>query len=119
MGGFGAKTVESPQRKMQLLALRKIGAGTPTLTGLCASFCTITDNNVGDYTITVNRQDPFTQSVIGTAMPHSSGIIRLDLATTDKLKISVKCFQVNGTTPADLDFDLIVIGSNAIDLVGI
>lgn len=119
MPGFGSNTVESPQRRVSLLALRKIGAGTPTLTGLCASFCTIVDNGVGDYSITVNKQQPYAQPAIGVAMPHSSGIVRLDLATSDKLKISVKCFAVDGTTPAELDFDLLVAGSFASDLIGI
>lgn len=119
MGGvYGSSGVQSPQREMALLAFSKIGAGTPTLSGLCAAFCSIVDNGVGDYTIIVNTQRPFANGVHGVAMPHSSGIIRLDLATTNKLQISVKCFAVDGTTPAELNFEMLVIGSYASDLIG-
>lgn len=115
---LGLKSVSSPQREMAVLAIRKVGAGTPVLEGLCAKFCTVVDNGVGDYTINVNVTRPFSQPVIGTFTPHSSGIIRIDYATSDKLKISVKCFQVNGTTPAELDFDAVIIGSWASTLLG-
>jgi len=119
MAGFGSKTVDSPQREMVLLALRKTGAGSPVLSGLCAKFCEIVDNGAGDYTIVVNKQQPFSQDIIATAMPHSAGIIHLDVANSDHLEITVNCFEVDGTTPDELDFDLIVIGSLARDLVGI
>jgi len=114
----GIKNVESPQRQMSLIAVRKTGAGTPVLSGLCANFCTVVDNGIGDFTIIVNTKRPFAQSVIATATPHSSGIIRLDVATSDKLQISVKCFAVDGTTAAELNFDLICIGSYSSDLLG-
>lgn len=118
MGGFGAKAVESPQRKMSLLALRKTGAGTPVISGLCAEFCTIADGGVGDYVITVNTQAPFEQDVIAVAMPHSPGIIHLDVSASDNLQIAVLCFAVDGTTAAELDFDLMLVGSAARDLIG-
>jgi hypothetical protein len=113
---IGVKNISSPQRDIAMLAVRKTGAGTPVLSGLCANFCTVVDNGVGDFTIIINKQRPFAQAMIATATPHSSGIIRLDVATSDKLQISVKCFAVNGTTPAELDFDLIALGSYASDL---
>lgn len=110
------KQMTSPQRETAVLALRKTGAGTPVLSGLCANFCSVVDNGVGDYTIIVNNPRPFAQSVIATATPHSSGIIRLNIATSSKLQISVKCYAVDGTTPAELDFDMICLGSYASDL---
>lgn len=116
--GFGSNTVDSPQRQMKLLALRKTGAGTPVLSGLCAKFCSIVDNGPGDYTILVNTQAPFPQDAIAVAMPHAPGVIHLDLASSDNLQISVLCFDVDGTTPAELDFELLVVGSNASDLIG-
>lgn len=119
MPGFGAKTVDSPQREMVLLALRKTGAGTPVLSGLCASFCTIVDNGPGDYTIIVNKQQPFSQDIIATALPHGPGVMHLAVSASDELQISVLCFAVDGTTPAELNFDLIVVGSLARDLVGV
>lgn len=119
MGGiYGQSGVESPQRKIALLSIRKTGAGTPVLSGLCAKFCTVVDNGVGDYTINVNVNRPFANGCQAVAMPHASGIVRLDLANTDKLKVTVKCFAVDGTTPAELDFDMMIMGSYASDLVG-
>lgn len=113
-----AKAVASPQRKVELLALSKIGAGTPTLTGLCASFCSIVKNATGVYTITVNQQAPFAQIVHGVAMPHAPGVIHLDLAGTSKLVFKVKCFAVDGTTASDLNFELLLVGCHASDLLG-
>lgn len=119
MGGiYGQSGVESPQRKIALLSLRKTGAGTPVLSGLCAAFCSIVDNGAGDYTILVNEQRPFANGVQAVAMPHSSGIIILDLAETDNLQVTVNCFAVDGTTPAELDFDMLIMGSYASDLIG-
>lgn len=113
------KGVSSPQRQVALLALKKTGAGTPVLSGLCATFCSVVDNGVGDYEITVNKQRPFAQPVIAVATAHGPGIIHIDTANSDKLKVTLKCFAVDGTTPAELDFDLIVIGSYATDLIGL
>jgi hypothetical protein len=119
MGGiYGQSGVQSPQRQIALLSLRKTGAGTPVLSGLCAAFCTVVDNGVGDYTININNQRPFANGVQGVAMAHAPGFVHLDLANTSKLKISVNCFDVDGTTPAELDFDMLVMGSFASDLVG-
>lgn len=110
--------VQSPQRQIAMLSVRKTGAGTPVLSGLCAKFCTIEDNGPGSYTINVNVQRPFANGCQAVAMPHAPGIIHLDLPGTDKLQVSVLCFDVDGTTPAELDFDMIIMGSFASDLLG-
>lgn len=115
---FSAYNIDCPQRRVSILAVRKTGAGTPVLSGLCANFCSIVDNGAGDYTIAVNTQQPFVQDVIATALPHSPGVMHIDIATSDNLAISVKCFDVDGTTPAELDFDLICMGSTSQDLNG-
>ncbi len=114
----GIKNVQCPQRQVVILGLRKTGAGTPVISGLCANFCSIVDNGVGDYTIVINDQRPSAQTLLATATPHSSGIVRIDVATSNALQVSVKCFAVDGTTPAELNFDLIVMGSFSSDLMG-
>lgn len=121
MPGFGSNNVQSPQRQMSMLALKKTGLGTPALSGLCANFCTIVDIGVGQYQININVQRPFAQEVIVTATPHTSGIINIDRAGGDastNLQIKINTFAVDGTTPAELDFDLVIIGSFASDLIG-
>ena len=116
--GFNNKFMQSPQRQVAMLSLSKTGGGAPVLSGLCAAFCSIVDVGVGVYEITVNEQRPFTQVVQGHVTLHAAGIATIDKALTDKLKITVKTFEVDGTTPDDLDFDLLVIGCYAIDLLG-
>lgn len=116
--GIPFQAVVCPQRGISLLSVRKTGAGTPVLSGLCAKFCSVVDNGAGDYTIRVNNQSPFAQIVQAVATPHAPGIIHLDLTSPSKLEVRVKCFEVDGTTPEELDFDLMVIGSSASDLIG-
>ena len=115
---IGTRSVISPQRQLELLALSKVGGAVAALEGLCAKFCKITRNGVGDYEIEVNTQRPGAQPVLAVAMPHAPGVIHKDVANSDKLKITLKCFDVDGVTPADLDFDLIAIGSDAQTLLG-
>lgn len=122
MSGFGSNTIQSPQRQLSLLALTKTGLGTPVLSGLCASFCTVVDIGVGQYQINVNVQRPFANGMIAAVLPHTAGIILKDVAGGDastNLQIKLNCFAVDGVTPAELDFDLVVVGSFATDLIGI
>lgn len=116
-----SKQIVSPQRQMALLAVTKTGAGTPVLSGLCANFCSIVDLGVGSYKIIVNAERPFGNGCVAVAQAHTSGIIIKDMAggdASDKFQIKLDCFEVDGTTPAELDFDLIVVGSYAQDLQG-
>ena len=112
------RELTSPQRLMTLLALSKVGGAAPTLDGLCAKFCTITKIGVGIYEIVVNKQRPFAQKVHAVATPHAPGFVHVDYANTDKLKFRVKAFGVDGVTPAELNFEMIVVGSYASDLIG-
>ena len=116
-GGFGAKTVESPQRKMQMVTLKKAGLGTPTLDGSCAAFCTITDNGVGDYTINLKSGVVFTQipEAFLTAKT-SASILHISAVTISSIR--VLAFAVDGTTPKEANFDVMIVGSLARDLVG-
>jgi len=113
-----ALAVTSPQRQTAILAITKTGLGTPVISGLCANFCTVVDNGVGDYTIIVNKQRPFAQAIIGSVTLHQSGIARIDKANTNKLQIRILTFAVDGTTAAEKDFDLICLGSFSSDLLG-
>jgi hypothetical protein len=112
------KGVMSPQRQVAALALSKTGLGSPVLSGLCANFCSVAKTGVGVYEITVNVQRPFAQLVVGSVLLHQSGVAIKDHAATTKLKIVIKTFDVDGTTAAEKDFDLVVFGSYASDLLG-
>lgn len=112
---LGLRNVECPQIGTAILAVRKTGLGTPVISGLCAAQCSVVDNGVGDYTIVVNTKRPFLQGCLATATLHTSGIAILDVANTTKLQVRVKTFAVDGTTPAEKDFDLIVLGTYSQD----
>lgn len=113
----GGKGVSSPQRELALLTLTKTGGATPALGGLCAKFCSIVRTGAGVYEVTVNTQRPFNQIVQAQVTAAAVGFATVDTALTDKFKVTVKTFAVAGTA-ADLDFQLLVVGSYAIDLLG-
>ncbi len=115
MAGFGAQNVESPQRKIQIFSIKKSGLGTPALSGSCANFCSVTDNGVGDYTITFTGKAVFAQIPEILVGAKTVGIIKIHAVAISS--VQVKCYAVDGTTPAEMDFDLMAIGSLARDLV--
>lgn len=114
-GGFGAKTVESPQRKMLAVSLKKTGLGTPALSGSCASFCTITDGGVGDYTVNFATR-PFTQ-IPEVFVQSTTPDLIVSLGTVTALSAQILVTDAAGT-PAEGDFHLLALGSEARDLVG-
>lgn len=116
MPGFGPTNVESPQRKMQLISVKKRGLGTPTLSGSCAAFCTITKNAVGDYTITIKGGQVFTKVPEIMTGAHTVGIVKVHAVTINSIQI--RTTNVDGITAAEHDFDVLAIGSLARDLVG-
>lgn len=111
----GLKNVECPQVQTAIIGVRKTGLGTPVLSGLNANVCSVTDNGVGDYTIVVSTNRPFGLGCIASATLHTSGIATIVVAGSSKLQIQIKTFSVDGTTPAEKDFDLIVLGTYALD----
>ena len=114
MPGFGAKAVESPQRKMQVISLKKSGLGTPVLSGSCASFCTVTDNGVGDYTINLTEIPLAQVPEVSVTATTDSRVVRLGTVTA--LAVQVLVDDLAGTA-AEGDFHMIIVGSLARDLV--
>lgn len=117
MPGFGANVVESPQRLMTLVSVKKSGLGTPAISGSCANFLQVTDNGVGDYTISFKSGAvPFTQlPECMIQIKTSARVARLGTVAINS--VQVLTFQVDGTTAAEADFDLIMVGSLASDLL--
>lgn len=115
MGSFGAKTVGSPQRQMQVISVKKTGDGTPALSGSCASFCTVTDNGVGDYTINFATK-PFTQvPEVLVTVSSNDRIVRLGTVTALAAQILVE--DLAGAA-AEGNFHMLAIGSLGSDLLG-
>lgn len=118
MSGVGIKSVISQQRQVEVIAVTKTGLGAPVLSGLCAKFCQVVDNGVGDYTIKANVNRPGAQPLIAAVLAHGPGVIHKVVANSDKLQVRIKCFEEDGTTPQEMDFDLIMLGSDAQTLLG-
>ena len=115
MGGFGSKIVESPQRKMQLITLKKSGLGTPAISGSCANFCTITDNGTGDYTINLTEIPLAQVPEVFVQVKTDNRIAKLGTVTA--LAVRVLTEDLSGDA-AEADFDLLIVGSLARDLIG-
>ena len=69
------REIESFQRKMRMISLIKSGLGTPALSGPDSNQATITDNGVGDYTIT------FAESFANTP------VVMMSAATADRIPV--------------------------------
>ena len=111
------RAIQCPQRKMQMLSFVKTGGGTPDVSGSCADFISaVTDNGPGDYTFTFNSNVVFTQKpeIICT----SNTALRIPVITT----VTALAFRVMVTDEsgalADGDFNCMVLGSLATDLLG-
>lgn len=116
MGGFGSKVIDSPQRKMEIMTLYKTGLGTPALSGSCASFCSVVDNGVGDYTINFDLPyaqipevfvQPITDDIAATCPSASRLVSGVKVLTTDM-----------AGTAAEGDFMIMIVGCRARDLIG-
>ena len=96
--------VQSAQRQTRLLAISKDGGGTPTLSGLCADECTITDNGVGDYTINFNKVFGATDFVAKVSSRTDGVVPIIGTKAQGSIQITAKA----GSTPeqaADFTFD--------------
>ena len=118
MPGFGANAIESPQRLMNVISVKKSGLGTPALSGSCANFLEITDTGVGDYLISLKSNAvPFAQlPEILVSCKTAERVLNVGAVTITSVQILA--FADDGTTPAEADFDLMMVGSQARDLIG-
>jgi hypothetical protein len=116
MGGFGAQTIEHVQRKMSVLSMKKSGLGSPVLSGSAATWCTITDNGVGDYTINF-VQAPYAQTPEVMAMPSTPGTA-VAVTAVSTLAVTIEVTDLAGVA-AEGDFHILVMGSLARDLIGV
>lgn len=115
MGGFGSQTIEHVQRKMQVLSLRKSGLGTPTIAGSAATFCSITDNGTGDYTISFTSA-PFAQTPEVMVTPSTPGTA-VAVTAVSNLAVTVQVTDLAGVA-AEGNFHIMIMGSLARDLIG-
>lgn len=102
-----------------MLALRIEGStGTVSLEGLDAKQCSVTDNGVGDYTITFN--EAFAEAPHVSAAAEATGIMfHFSSITASSVRIICKLVDQDATyaapAAAEADVQLIVIGHDVTD----
>lgn len=106
------RQVNAIQRAMRLMAFKVDGTGTAALGGPDEHQATLTDNGVGDYTITY--AEPFSQIPIVSATPITTGIMCRVKASTI-LAVTIECLDLDTPAATDCDFDLVVIGQDVPD----
>lgn len=101
------RTLNTPAREAQLLALKIVGnTGTPVLSGPCSNFFTVTDNGVGDYTITPLKDAAEVPVVIASVL--TTGV-DIDEITPAVGSIQVTLIDAtDGATPAEGDVELLI-----------
>jgi len=113
MSSFLRRSVKSTQRKMRQLELIIDGTGTAALSGPASLQATLTDNGVGDFTITF--AEAFAQ------LPVCIPVCLTADCVVDTMVPAVGSVQVtlvdatDGTTAKDGDFHILIIGSEVTD----
>lgn len=106
------RPIQGTQRHNRLLAFRVTGTGTATINE-SAHLAAITDNGVGDYTLTFTQ--PFVRTPVVTA-----GVLTADcihqISSISTTAVRVKLFDAtDGTTAKDGLFHLLVLGWDSAD----
>ena len=108
------RKMEAPQRRQIAIAYQiDETAGTPAL-AIGSQDGALTDNGVGDYTITFDT--PFNRAPIVMATCKESGRI-VNTGTVSTTAAQILVFQADGSTAEDADVDVLVIGWYAEDEV--
>lgn len=104
------RSPKTNQRQERQLTFRLDGTGTAALT-IGSGLGTLVDNGVGDYTITFHQ--PFARLPGAWLQTITSAKTARAVVTTTS--IQVLTFAPDGTTPADSDVDIRVIGWDTVD----
>jgi predicted polyphosphate/ATP-dependent NAD kinase len=109
------RSIKSPQRLVRMLSAELTGTGTAALGGTCANQMSLTDNGTGDYSVAFDAAFEQMPEVVVT--PQTADTI-VQVANKAKTGFDVLCFDAgDGTTAKDAVVDIMVIGSDALDLV--
>lgn len=113
--GF-ARDVQSRQRLMHMIAARVDGTGTASiLEG--GNEMTLTDNGTGDYTLTFGTAYKRVPSVVVTPIGAAGDIIA-SIGTISASAVQILGWDgTDGTTAKDMDFHVIIVGSDAEDAI--
>lgn len=107
------RSMKCPQRNMRVLCFKVEGAdGSPEIIEGKYDGA-VTDNGVGDYTVTYTHA--FTRLPICVVGAHTVGIVKIHAISVSA--VQVKIYAVDGVTPAEGDVSLVVIGGESADQV--
>jgi len=110
-----SRSIKSPQRLMRMLTYKKSGLATPALIegqlDVLDLAAPIADNGVGDSTIAFKEAFLRIPACIAISTT-SATMVRCVPALGS---VQVLSFAMDGTTPAEADYDLIVMGGDAED----
>tara|TARA_R100001530_G_scaffold128582_1_gene98410 strand:- start:241 stop:594 length:354 start_codon:yes stop_codon:yes gene_type:complete len=102
------RAVHSVQRGVIIYNVKKTGGGTPALGGADSLQFSVTDNGVGDYSLSL-LDEASEESLVVYLQSKTAGVI-CKLGTVSSSSIQVECFSdLAETTPAEGDFDALVV----------
>jgi len=109
------RSIKSPQRLVRMLSAQLTGTGTAALGGTCANQLSLVDNGTGDYSITFDSAFEQIPEVVVTPQTADT-IVQID--NKAKTGVDILCFDAtDGTTAKDAVVDVMILGSDALDLV--
>ncbi len=105
------REINSPQRQMRLMAIHLTGTGTAVLSQ-GSTQATLTDNGVGDYTLTF--LEPLGRAPMVAASSLTSSTI-IQVSAASKTACTIKCFAVDGITAKDAVLHILIMGAEVAD----
>lgn len=111
--GF-SRSVQSRQRVVHMIASRVDGTGAASLLSGSQEL-TLTDNGVGDYTLTFAK--PYSQVPVVMCSTLTANSV-LQVSAVSVSACTIKAWQAaDGVTAVDVDFHVLIVGSDAADEV--
>jgi hypothetical protein len=108
------KEIKGAQLRERLLAFRVDGTGAASILEGTRD-ATLTDNGVGDYTLTFATAFARVPVVMAPGLLAASGVSQIFTVTAAAVRI--KIFAVDGVTPLDADFHVMVLGFDSADQI--
>lgn len=112
---FG-RSIKSDQRLMRIMSVKLDGTGTAALSGSSANSMSLTDNGTGDYTLTFDVA--FARAPEVMCVSAQAAGVHLAVTAVSTTACTIKSFAAaDGTTAADSDMHVLIIGSDAADAI--
>ena len=109
------RSVKGQQRRMRMLSVKLDGTGTAALDGSDKFSMTLTDNGVGDYTLTYDSAYQRAPEVFVTSI--TTGI-HCEVTASSATACTIETFDVaTGATPTDADMYVLIVGSDDADAI--